>query len=132
VAGRLISVVDDDESVRKTTKLLIESFGYRVAVFESAETFLKANQLNDTCCLVVDLQMRGMSGLQLQRNLSAESWSIPIIFISAYGNNESRRQAKQAGAVAFLDKPFGAEQLLESIRLALQPDNGDKTCDGSV
>jgi len=102
----LISVVDDDESVRRTTKLLIESFGYRAAVFESAETFLKPSQLNDTCCLVVDVQMRGMSGLQLQRYLSAERWSIPIIFISAYGNNESRRQAKQAGAVAFLDKPL--------------------------
>jgi FixJ family two-component response regulator len=128
----LISVVDDDDSVRRTTKLLIESFGYRAAVFESAETFLKPSQLNDTCCLVVDVQMPGMSGLQLQRHLSAERWSIPIIFISAYGNNESRRQAEQAGAVAFLDKPFGAEQLLESIRLALQPDNGNKTCAGSV
>jgi FixJ family two-component response regulator len=72
--------------------------------------------------------MQGMSGLQLQKHLVAERWSIPIIFISAYGNNESRRQAKQAGAVAFLDKPFGAEQLLESIHFALQPDKKDKTC----
>ena len=132
MASNLISIVDDDESVRRTTKLLIESFGYRAAVFESAETFLKPSQLNDTCCLVVDVQMPGMSGLQLQKHLAAERWSIPIIFISAYGNNESRRQAKKAGAVAFLDKPFGDEQLLESIRLALLPDKRDKTCDGSV
>ena len=124
----LISVVDDDESVRRTTKLLIESFGYRAAVFDSAETFLKPSQLNNTCCLVVDVKMPGMSGLQLQRRLSAERSSIPIIFISAYGNNESRREAEQAGAVAFLNKPFGAEQLLESIRFALQPDKKDKTC----
>jgi len=124
----LISVVDDDESVRRTTKLLIESFGYRAAVFDSAETFLKPSQLNNTCCLVVDVKMPGMSGLQLQRRLSAERSSIPIIFISAYGNNESRREAEQAGAVAFLNKPFGAEQLLESILFALQPDKKDKTC----
>ena len=115
----LICVVDDDESVRRTTKLLIESFGYRAAVFESAETFLKSGQLHDISCLVVDAQMPGMNGLQLQSHIAAEGWSIPIIFISAYGNKESRRQAMAAGAVAFLDKPFSDEQLLESIRSAL-------------
>ena len=116
----LISVVDDDASVRKTTKLLIESFGYRAVVFESAETFLKSGQLNDTSCLVVDVQMQGMNGLQLQSHLATEGSSIPIIFISAYRNNESRRQAMHAGAVAFLDKPFSDEQLLKSIRSALK------------
>jgi FixJ family two-component response regulator len=133
VGGNLISVVDDDESVRRTTKLLIESFGYRAAVFESAEAFLKSGQLNETCCLVVDLNMPGINGLQLQRHLTREDWSIPIIFITAYGNKESRRQAMQAGAIAFLEKPFGDEQLLETIRSALQQDRGDKaTCDYSV
>ena len=83
----LISVVDDDASVRKTTKLLIESFGYRAVVFESAETFLKSGQLNDTSCLVVDVQMQGMNGLRLQSHLASEGCSIPIIFISAYRNN---------------------------------------------
>ena len=116
----LISVVDDDASVRKTTKLLIESFGYRVVVFESAETFLKSGQLNDTSCLVVDVQMQGINGLQLQSHLASEGCSIPIIFISAYGNKESRRQAMQGGAIAFLDKPFGDEQLLKNIRSALK------------
>lgn len=120
MAPKLISVVDDDESVRRTTKLLIESFGYRASIFESAEAFLKSGQLNDTCCLVVDVQMPGMNGLQLQRHLTAEGWSIPIIFISAYGNKESRRQAMLAGAVAFLDKPFSDEQLLKSIQSALK------------
>ena len=116
----LISVVDDDASVRKTTKLLIESFGYRAVVFESAETFLKSGQLNDTSCLVLDVQMQGMNGLGLQNHLATEGSSIPIIFISAYRNNASRRQAMHAGAVAFLDKPFSDEQLLKSIRSALK------------
>jgi FixJ family two-component response regulator len=120
VAPNLISIVDDDESVRRTTKLLIESFGYRAAGFESAESFLTSSQLHDTCCLVLDAQMPDMNGLQLQRHLTSEGWSIPIIFITAYGNKESRRQAMQGGAVAFLDKPFSDEQLHASIRSALK------------
>jgi FixJ family two-component response regulator len=120
ITPELISVVDDDASVRKTTKLLIESFGYRAVVFESAETFLKSGQLNNTSCLVVDVQMQGMNGLQLQNHLASEGCSIPIIFISAYGNKESRRQAMQGGAVAFLDKPFRDEKLLKNIRSALK------------
>lgn len=119
VADNLISVIDDDESVRRTTKLLIESFGYRAAVFESAESFLRSGQLHDTSCLVIDLQMPGMNGLRLQTHLAAEGHSIPIIFITSYGNKESHRQAMEAGAVAFLDKPFNDEQLLQSIRSAL-------------
>ena len=116
----LISIVDDDESVRRTTKLLVESFGYPAAVFESAESFLKANELYETSCLVVDLQMPGMNGLHLQSYLAAEGYSIPIIFITAYGDSESRRRALQAGAVAFLGKPFSDEQLLKIIRNLLQ------------
>jgi FixJ family two-component response regulator len=116
--GNLISAVDDDESVRRTTKLLVESYGYRTAVFDSAESFLKSDQLYDTSCLVVDVHMPGMSGLQLQSHLVTEGWSIPVIFISAYGNKQSRRKAMQAGAVAFLEKPFSDEHLLETIRSA--------------
>ena len=118
MTSNLISVVDDDESIRRTTKLLIESFGYRAAVFESAEKFLRSGQLQDTSCLVVDVHMPGINGLQLQSQLAAEGCSIPIIFITAYGNKESRRQAMQAGAVAFLDKPFSDKQLLKYIRTA--------------
>jgi len=126
VASNLISIVDDDESVRRTTKLLVESFGYRAAVFESAESFLKSDQLYDTSCLVVDIQMPGMNGLQLQSHLAAEGCFIPIIFITAYGDQESRRRALQAGAVAFLDKPFSDEQLLKNIRSAFMlNDNSD-------
>ena len=123
MASNLISIVDDDESVRRTTKLLVESFGYQAAVFESAESFLKSDQLYDTGCLVVDIQMPGMNGLQLQSHLAGEGYSIPIIFITAYWDN-SRRRALQAGAVAFLEKPFNDEQLLKSIRSALKDRKG--------
>ena len=114
----LISVVDDDESIRRTTTFLIESFGFRTAAFESAETFLRSGQLHDTSCLIVDVQMPGMNGLELQSELAAAGYDIPIIFITAYDNKASRQQAMQAGAVAFLSKPFRDEELLETIRSA--------------
>jgi FixJ family two-component response regulator len=121
----LISVVDDDESIRRTTTFLIESFGFRAAAFESAENFLKSGQLHNTSCLIVDVQMPGMNGLELQSELAASGYDIPIIFITAYDNKASRRQAMQSGAVAFLGKPFSDVQLLQSVRSALGHDNGD-------
>jgi FixJ family two-component response regulator len=120
----LISVVDDDESIRRTTTFLIESFGFRAAAFESAGNFLKSGQLHDTSCLIVDVQMPGMNGLELQSELAAAGYDIPIIFITAYDNKVSRRQAMQAGAVAFLGKPFSDEQLLQTVRSALGHDDG--------
>jgi FixJ family two-component response regulator len=120
VAKNLISVVDDDESIRRTTTFLIESFGFRAAAFDSAENFLKSVQLRDTSCLLVDVQMPGMNGLQLQSELAAADCDIPIIFVTAYDNKDSRQQAMQAGAVAFLGKPFNDEELLQTIRLALR------------
>lgn len=116
----LISVVDDDESVRRTTTLLIESFGFRAAAFESAETFLRSGRLHDTSCLIVDVQMPGMNGLQLQDHLAAAGCGIPIIFITAYESKDFRQRAMQAGAAAFLGKPFSDEQLLQFIRSALR------------
>ena len=123
-ARNLISIVDDDESIRRTTTLLIESFGFRAAAFESADIFLRSDQLSDTACLIVDVQMPGMNGLQLQTHLAAKGCDIPIIFITAYDNKESRRRAIQAGAAAFLNKPFSGEQLLQTLRSALRPDKG--------
>jgi FixJ family two-component response regulator len=120
----LISVVDDDESIRRTTTFLIESFGFRAAAFESAENFLKSDQMHNTSCLIVDVQMPGMSGLELQSELAAAGYDIPIVFMTAYENKVSRQQAMQAGAVAFLAKPFGDEQLLQTVRLALGKDDG--------
>ena len=116
----LISVVDDDESVRRTTTLLIESFGFRAAAFESAETFLRSGHLHGTSCLIVDVQMPGMNGLQLQSHLAAGGCGIPIIFITAYESKDARQRAMQAGAAAFLGKPFSDEQLLQTIRSALR------------
>jgi FixJ family two-component response regulator len=124
VTRNLISIIDDDESIRRTTTRLIESFGFRAAAFESADAFLRSGQLHDTACLIVDVQMPDMNGLQLQSHLAAEGCGIPIIFITAYDDKESRRRAMQAGAVAFLGKPFGDEQLLETIRSAIEHDKG--------
>jgi FixJ family two-component response regulator len=124
VTNTLISVVDDDESIRRTTTLLIESFGFRAAAFESAESFLNSGQLHDTSCVIADVRMPGMSGLVLQNHLAAQGRDTPIIFITAYDNKESRERAMQAGAVAFLSKPFNDEDLLQAIRSALRGDFG--------
>ena len=123
----LIAVVDDDESIRRTTTLLIESFGFTGIAFESAESFLKSGQLHNTSCLILDVRMPQMNGLQLQSELAAAGCSIPIVFITAYDDKESRGRAMQAGAVAFLGKPFSDEQLLQILRAALGHDKGGST-----
>ena len=123
----LISVVDDDESVRRTTKLLIESFGFRALAFESAESFLRFGRLEENSCLIIDIQMPGMNGFQLQSHLAAEGCAIPIIFITAYDDNNSSQRALQAGAAAFLGKPFSDEQLLQTIRSALRHNDDSST-----
>ena len=123
----LISIVDDDESIDRTTTRLIESFGFRAAAFESADAFLRSGQLHDTSCLIVDVRMPGMNGLQLQSQLAAEGCGIPIIFITAYDDKESRRQAMQSGAVAFLSKPFTDEQLFQAIRTAIAQHSDNTT-----
>ena len=120
----LVSLVDDDESVRRSTTLLIESFGFHAAAFESAESFLKSGQLQETACLIVDVQMPGMNGLELQSHLATVGYKIPIIFVTAYDNKELRKQALQAGAVAFLGKPFSDELLFRALRAALRQDEG--------
>jgi FixJ family two-component response regulator len=120
MARSLIAVVDDDESVRRSTRLLLESFGYRVSVFESAEGFLGFDHLRDTSCLILDVHMPGMDGLELQTQLATEGCGIPIIFITAYDDQESCWRALRAGAVAFLAKPFTDQQLLQAIRSALR------------
>lgn len=124
VAVESISVIDDDQSVAKTTALLVESLGFRAAAFESAEAFLGSGQLRDTSCLIVDVQMPGMDGLELQSHLAAAGLRIPIIFMTAYYGREARRRAMRAGAVAFLEKPFTDEQLLRAIRSALAQTKG--------
>jgi FixJ family two-component response regulator len=120
----LVTIVDDDESIRRSTSLLIQSFGLHPAAFESAEYLLKSGQLQETACLIVDMQMPGMNGLELQRHLAGSGHNIPIIFITAYDNKEWREQAMHAGAVAFLNKPFNNDLLLEAIRTALRDGEG--------
>ena len=116
----LISVVDDDESVRRSLERLMKSVGLRVEVFTSAEDFLHSDHLPDTSCLILDMRMPGMDGLELQGRLVATQSRIPIIFISGYGDEKVQAQALQAGAVAFLSKPFSDEILLKSIHVALE------------
>jgi FixJ family two-component response regulator len=123
VTRDLIAIVDDDESVRRTTTLLITSFGFRAEAFESAESFLNSGYLNDVCCLITDVRMSGMDGLQLQSQLATANAKLPIIFITGHDDKEAHRQAMQAGAVAFLAKPFGDQQLVEAIRSALHESN---------
>jgi FixJ family two-component response regulator len=124
---RVLSLVDDDASVRKATGRLIKSFGFTVEVFASGEEFLCFGSLRITSCLVLDVQMPGMNGLQLQIHLAAAGYRIPIIFITAHPDEEIRAQALEAGAVAFLTKPFGEEALLKGIRSALKLAEGDTT-----
>lgn len=120
MSSALVAIVDDDESIRRTTAFLVESFGFRAAVFASAEQFLTSGELHETSCLIADVHMPGLNGFQLQSNLAAAGRTVPIIFITAHDKKESRQQAMQVGAVAFLGKPFNDEELLRSIRLALR------------
>lgn len=116
----LISIVDDDESVREALKSLIESVGFRTEVFSSGEDFLNSDHFGDTDCLIVDVRMPGMSGLELQERLNAVHSLIPLIFISAHGDEEARARALQAGAIDFLQKPFSADSLFRAIDVSLK------------
>jgi len=116
----LIGVVDDDASVRRSTQLLLESFGFEVAAFDSADALLAFARSGGISCLIADVQMPGMNGLQLQSSLTESGSSIPIVFITAYEDAVSRQQAMNAGAAAFLSKPFNDDQLLHAIELALR------------
>jgi FixJ family two-component response regulator len=116
----LIAVVDDDESVRGALQRLLRLEGFRTAMFTSAEDFLHSGQLQETACLIVDVRMPRMSGLELQRQLATINSSIPLIFITAHGDEAARAQALRVGAVDFLYKPFRHEVLLRAIRSALR------------
>ena len=119
VANQLIAVVDDDEAFRQATANLLKASGFAAERFSSAEEFLDSPRVNETGCLILDLQMPGMSGLELQSHLARENRRIPIIFITARGCAEAREQAMRAGAVDFLPKPFSEEALLRAIHKAL-------------
>jgi FixJ family two-component response regulator len=118
-ATPLISIVDDDDSLRNSLNNLIRSVGFRAQGFASAEAFLNSSQLHDTACLILDVRMPGMSGLDLQRQMVANNSRIPIVFITSHGDDNARIRALEAGAVAFLYKPFREEALLKAIDSAL-------------
>ena len=116
----LISIVDDDDSLRNALENLMRSAGLRAQGFSSAEAFLRSEQLQETGCLILDVRMPGMSGLELQRQMAVGNSHIPIIFITAYEADDWRTQALEAGAVAFLYKPFHEGELLNAIDAALK------------
>jgi FixJ family two-component response regulator len=118
-ARQLVVVVDDDRSVQRALKDLLESAGFSARCFGSAEEFLESNQQNQIACLVLDIRMPGMSGLELQAHLKADGSRIPIIFITAHGEAKMEMQAMKAGALEFLSKPFDDEVLLEKVRASL-------------
>ena len=111
----VVSVVDDDESLRRALRNLLRSVGFGVETFASAEEFLRSAQRENTGCLVLDLRMTGMSGLDLLRHLAVADSPIPVVILTAHGDEEALR----AGAVAFLDKPFHSAALLDAVRAAL-------------
>jgi FixJ family two-component response regulator len=116
----MIAVVDDDESFRGALERLLKSEGFSVRVFASTEDFLKSGMQYKTGCLIADIRMPGMSGLDLQAKLNADHFPIPTIFISAHGDEKMRLQAMRGGAVKFFAKPFDDGILLESVRTALK------------
>ena len=116
----VVSIVDDDISVRRSTRRLLRSSGFRAEAFASAEEFLDSKAAAETACLILDLRMPGMNGLELQRRLTQNGNPVPIIFLSAHASEEDERSALRAGAVRFLRKPISKEALLSAIREALK------------
>jgi FixJ family two-component response regulator len=117
--ARLVAIVDDDDSIRSALQGLMKEAELPAVAFASAEEFLHSGKQQQTACLIVDIRMPGMSGLELQAQLNTERHRIPIIFITAHGDEDMRLRALRAGAVEFLAKPFDDEVLLDSIRAAL-------------
>jgi len=114
----MISIVDDDSFVREATKSLLRSLGYGAMTFASAEEFLQSNQVNDTSCLITDMQMPGLSGIELQSLLIARGYRTPMIFITASVEEKTRARALKGGAIAFLTKPLNVDHLIEYLHTA--------------
>ena len=123
--SRLVAIVDDDESVQLALRDLIESDGLPAICFGSAEQFLDSVARSKAACLIADIRMPGMSGLELQAKLKAERCRIPVIFITAHGETELRNHAMREGAVEFLSKPFDDAVLLEIVHTALKRSGND-------
>ena len=118
--AKLVAIIDDDDLMRSALQGLLKSVGLPAQTFASSEEFLQSGRQRETACLIADIRMPGMSGLELQAKLNADHCKIPTIFITAHGDETMRMQALRAGAVEFMAKPFDDEALLESVRAALE------------
>jgi FixJ family two-component response regulator len=116
----VVCIVDDDESVRAGVESLVRSLGYEACAFPSAEAFLSSPRLGDTACLIVDVQMPGMTGLDLQDELHARHCGIPVIFITAFPEERTRRRATESGAAGFFSKPVDGCILVDCLDTALR------------
>jgi FixJ family two-component response regulator len=120
----IVSIIDDDASVRVAAERIVKSMDLTAYAFESCRDFLESPHVLNTSCIIADVQMPGMSGLELQRTLKARGLTIPLIFITAYPDEKLRKQALDEGAVCFLDKPFPGALIIECIERALNRDVG--------
>jgi FixJ family two-component response regulator len=118
----VIAIVDDDVSVREATRRLVRSLGYSAVAFSSAEEFLQSGRVDDTSCLITDVEMPGMNGVELQDRLIADDSQTPVIFMTAFPTERLRARALEGGALGFLSKPYDEEHLLQCLRSALTTD----------
>jgi FixJ family two-component response regulator len=120
----VISVIDDDASVRAATDNLLSSHGYQVHTFASAEEFLQSALLNDSSCVIADIQMSAMSGLDLLAHMSARGYTVPFIFITAFAEENVRARTLKGGAIGFLAKPFAGPALINCVEAAVNRNHG--------
>lgn len=116
----LISIIDDDALARDGIRELVESLGYKAAAFSSAEHFLDSGVIEETMCVITDVQMPGLNGLELQEALQSQGRHVPVILITAYANAKQRTRAMNGGAIGFLSKPFNEEALISCLTAAIK------------
>jgi FixJ family two-component response regulator len=121
----MICIVDDDECARKAIERLVRSLGHVVMTYASAEDFLDSNHVNDTCCLITDVHLPGLSGVELHQRLLADGFGVPTIFVSGLADQTTRTQVLASGAVGFLSKPFGQKSLTDCLKTALIRQDAD-------
>jgi FixJ family two-component response regulator len=121
----VISIVDDDVCARAAVEALVRKLGYVAVTFASAEDFLGSNHVNDTSCLITDVHLPGLSGVELHRHLLENGFAAPTIFVSGLADETTRREALAAGAVGFLSKPFGQKSLIDCLKTALMRQRTD-------
>jgi RNA polymerase sigma factor (sigma-70 family) len=131
-SASMVFVVDDDPSVRRAIKRLVESMGLRVEMFGSGQEFLQVKRPDAPSCLVLDIRLPGISGLDFQQELAKANVHIPIIFITAHGDVPMTVRAMKAGAVEFLTKPFRDQDLLDAIQLALEKDRARRQREAEI